>query len=124
MRITIKKRTNKVRAKRILRHERGRKKVQGTLEKPRLSLFRGSTTLMAQVVDDFSKKTIVGLATNSKEAGIKGKNKDAAVALGKKIADKCKEKGILAVVFDRGGYIYHGRVLSLAEAAREAGLKF
>jgi large subunit ribosomal protein L18 len=124
MRITIKKRTNKVRVGRILRHERGRKKIIGTAEKPRLSLFRGSSTLVAQVVDDFSKKTIVGLATNSKEAGIKGKNKQSAVALGKKIADKCKEKGISAVVFDRGGYQFHGVVKAFADSAREAGLKF
>ncbi len=124
MRITIKKRTNKVRVGRILRHERGRKKISGTAEKPRLSLFRGSTTLMAQAVDDFSKKTIVGLATNSKEAGIKGKNKQAAVALGKKIAEKCIEKGITAVVFDRGGYQFHGVVKAFADSAREAGLKF
>lgn len=124
MRITIKKRTNKVRASRILRHERGRKKIQGTAEKPRLSLFRGSNTLMAQAIDDSSKKTLVGLATNSKEAGIKGKNKEAAVALGKKIAEKCKEKGISAVVFDRGGYQFHGVVKAFADSAREAGLKF
>lgn len=124
MRITIKKRTNKVRSKRILRHERGRKKIQGTLEKPRLSLFRGSSTLMAQVIDDSSNKTIVGLATNSKEAGIKGKNKVSAIALGKKIAEKCKEKGILTVVFDRGGYQFHGVVKAFADSAREAGLKF
>jgi large subunit ribosomal protein L18 len=124
MRITIKKRTNKVRAQRIIRHERARKNIQGTAEKPRLSMFRGSTTLVAQVIDDFSKKTIVGLATNSKEAGIKGKNKAAAVALGKKIADKCKEKGISVVVFDRGGYQFHGVVKAFADSVREAGIKF
>jgi large subunit ribosomal protein L18 len=124
MRITIKKRTNKVRAQRIIRHERLRKHIQGTAEKPRLSIFRGSTTLVAQVTDDLAKKTIVGLATNSKEAGIKGKNKEAAIALGKKIADKCKASNISAVVFDRGGYQFHGVVKAFADSVREAGIKF
>ncbi len=124
MRVTIKKRTDKKRVQRIVRHERLRSKVVGTAEKPRLAFFRGSTTLNAQVIDDFAKKTILGLATNSKEAGIKGKNKDAAVKLGRKIAEKCMEKGISAVVFDRGGYQFHGVVKAFADSAREAGLKF
>jgi large subunit ribosomal protein L18 len=124
MRVTIKKRTDKKRVQRIVRHERLRSKVTGTAEKPRLSFFRGSTTLCAQVIDDTSKKTILGLATNSKEAGIKGKNKDAAVNLGKKIADKCKEKGVTTIVFDRGGYQFHGVVKAFADSVREAGIKF
>ncbi len=124
MRIKFKKRTNKVRSKRIMRHDRGRKHVSGTSEKPRLSFFKGSSTLVAQVIDDMAKKTILGLATNSKEAGIKGKNQEAAVKLGKAVAEKCKAKGITAVVFDRGGYQYHGVVKAFADSAREAGIKF
>jgi large subunit ribosomal protein L18 len=124
MRVTIKKRTDKKRVQRIVRHERLRAKVVGTAEKPRLAFFRGSTTLAAQVIDDFSAKTILGMATNSKEAGIKGKNKDAAVKLGKKIADKCREKGVTTVVFDRGGNLFHGVVKAFADSVREAGIKF
>jgi large subunit ribosomal protein L18 len=124
MRVKYKKSTNKVRVQRIVRQERGRKHVSGTAEKPRLSFFRGSSTLFAQVIDDMEKKTLLGFATNSEEVKAKGKNKDAAIKLGKVIGEKCKAQGILAVVFDRGGYQYHGVVKAFADSVRETGIKF
>jgi large subunit ribosomal protein L18 len=124
MRIKYKKRTNKVRMQRIVRHERGRKHVNGTAEKPRLTFFKGNTTLVAQVVNDLTHKTLLGLATNSEEVKVKGKNKEAAVKLGKAIGEKCKTAGISAIVFDRSGYQYHGVVKAFADSVRETGIKF
>ncbi len=122
----ILKKTKKRTAKRIIRHLRIRKKIFGTKEKPRLCVFKGSKTIYAQVIDDTENKTIFGLATNSKQVkdNIKGNNKESAAKLGKIIAEKCKEIGIVNVVFDRGGYKYHGVIKSFADAARENGLKF
>jgi large subunit ribosomal protein L18 len=122
----INKRTNKTRVKRIIRKERGRKKISGTAEKPRLSFFRGSRSLFAQAIDDMAGKTIVGLATHSKElkSQVKNANKDAAKVLGTAFAAKCREKGISAVVFDRGGYKFHGIVKVFADTVRENGIKF
>lgn len=106
-------------------HSRIRKKVNGTAERPRLAVFRSLNHIYAQVIDDVNGKTICSASTVEKSAGVgNGGNVDAAKSIGKLIAERAKEKGISTVVFDRGGYIYHGRVKSLAEAAREAGLHF
>ena len=106
-------------------HTRIRKKVQGTSERPRLAVFRSLNHIYAQVIDDKSGATLCSASSVEKVAGVdKGGNVDAAKTIGKLIAERAKEKGISSVVFDRGGYIYHGRVKSLAEAAREAGLQF
>jgi large subunit ribosomal protein L18 len=112
---------------RVRKHTRVRKKVVGTTERPRLNVFRSLNHMYAQVIDDSTGKTLVSASTLDKE--IKGKlsfcgNKDAAKEVGKLVATKAVNSGIKKVVFDRGGYIYHGRVKELAEAAREAGLEF
>ena len=120
----IKKSSNK---QRIKRHLRVRNHVSGTAERPRLNVFRSNTNMYAQIIDDTNGTTLVSASTLDKE--IKGKvsscsNKEAAKEVGILVAKKAVEKGIKAVVFDRGGYIYHGRVASLAEGAREGGLEF
>jgi len=122
----INKRTDKLRVKRIIRKERGRKKITGTAEKPRLSFFKGSRAIFAQAIDDMAGKTIVGMATNSKEfrAKVKNANKDAAKLLGAAFAAKCREKGISKVVFDRGGFKFHGVVKVFADTVRENGITF
>jgi large subunit ribosomal protein L18 len=121
----IRKRTNKKRLMRYIRHDRISKKISGTEQKPRLNIFKGSKILFAQVIDDISSKTLIGIATNSKELKnqVKGANVSSAKILGKVIAEKCKEKGIKEVVFDRGGYKYHGVVKSFADSVRENGIK-
>ena len=103
-----------------------RKKVEGTAARPRLAVFRSDKHIYAQAIDDASGATIACASTMDKDLrGSKGKGKtDAAKAVGGAIAERLKSKGIEAVVFDRGGYLYHGRVKALADAAREAGLKF
>ncbi|MDI9550113.1 MAG: 50S ribosomal protein L18 [Candidatus Cryptobacteroides sp.] len=117
---------NKIeRRKRI--HFRIRKRVSGTAQRPRLVVFRSNKQIYAQVIDDDRRVTLVAAASNDKElaAECKGKNGvDAAALVGKALAERAKEKGITTVAFDRGGYLYHGRVKSLAEAAREGGLVF
>jgi len=106
-------------------HKRIRKKISGTTERPRLAVFRSLNHIYAQIIDDSKGETLAAAATTEPEfRGKSGGNIEAAKAIGKLIADRAKEKGISRVVFDRGGYIYHGRVLTLAEAAREAGLEF
>ncbi|HQR31288.1 MAG TPA: 50S ribosomal protein L18 [Blastocatellia bacterium] len=106
-------------------HSRIRKKVKGTTDRPRLAVFRSLNHIYAQVIDDINGVTLCSASSVEKSAGVgKGGNIDAAKSIGKLIAERAKEKGINSVVFDRGGYIYHGRVKSLAEAAREAGLQF
>ena len=107
-------------------HERIRKKLQGTAERPRLNVYRSLNHIYVQVIDDLNGKTLVSAssAEGKKEARNKGGNVASAKAVGKTIADRAKEKGVTKVVFDRGGYIYHGRVKALADAAREAGLQF
>lgn len=112
---------------RVRKHVRVRNKVQGTSERPRLNVFRSLTNIYAQVIDDTTGNTIV--SASSLDEALKGAlksggNKDASKAVGKLVAERALEKGIKQVVFDRGGYIYHGRVKDLAEAAREAGLNF
>ena len=106
-------------------HKRIRNKVSGTAERPRLAVFRSLNHIYAQVIDDGKGVTLV--AASSTETAVRshpGGNLAGAKEIGKLIAERAKEKGINRVVFDRGGYIYHGRVKSLAEAAREAGLEF
>lgn len=106
------------------RHLRVRNHISGTAARPRLNVFRSLSNVYAQVIDDINGVTLV--AASSKDKGFKnyGGNVEAAKAVGTAIAKLALEKGITEVVFDRGGYIYHGRVAALAEAAREAGLKF
>ena len=106
-------------------HTRIRKKVEGTPERPRLAIFRSLNHIYAQVFDDKSGITLCSASSIEKSAGVaNGGNIDAAKVIGKLIAERAKEKSINTVVFDRGGCLYHGRVKSLAEAAREAGLQF
>jgi large subunit ribosomal protein L18 len=99
-----------------------RRKVSGTAERPRLTVFRSNTAIYAQLVDDTKGVTLA--ATSTTELGLKGVKVDNSKEVGKKIAEKANEKGILACVFDRNGYLYHGNVKALAEGAREGGLKF
>jgi large subunit ribosomal protein L18 len=106
-------------------HKRIRRKVSGTAERPRLAVFRSVKHIYAQVIDDAKGVTLVAASsTETAERARPGGNVAGAKEIGKLIAQRAKEKGINRVVFDRGGYIYHGRVKSLAEAAREAGLEF
>jgi large subunit ribosomal protein L18 len=107
-------------------HERIRKRLQGTSERPRLNVYRSLNHIYVQVIDDLAGKTLVSASTaeGKKETRGTGGNVAAAKAVGKTIAERAKAKGVTKVVFDRGGYIYHGRVKALADAAREAGLKF
>jgi len=107
-------------------HERIRKKVLGTGERPRLNVYRSLNHIYVQVIDDLKGMTLASAssAEGKKESRTKGGNLAAAKDVGKSIAERAKAKGINKVVFDRGGYIYHGRVKALADAAREAGLQF
>ncbi len=108
---------------RLRRHTRVRKSISGTTEVPRLNVFRSNKAIYAQVIDDTKGETLVSSSTL--ELKIKnGGNIEAASAVGKDIAAKCKKAKINKVVFDRGGFLYHGRVAALADAAREAGLEF
>ena len=106
-------------------HRRIRTKISGSAARPRLAVYRSLNHIYAQIVDDGSRATLVSASTTEKTwRGRTGGNIAAAKEIGKVIAERAKEKGIKQVVFDRGGYIYHGRIRSLAEAAREAGLEF
>ena len=109
---------------RLKRHTRVRSKVSGTAECPRLDVFRSLQNIYAQLIDDTTGTTLVSASTVEKEFKEYGGNKDAARAVGKKLAERALEKNIKDVVFDRGGYVYHGRVAELAEGAREVGLNF
>ena len=109
---------------RVRIHKRIRRKLSGTTERPRLAVFRSIKHIYAQVIDDTKGETIAAASTNEKSAAADGGNVAGATAIGKLVAERAKEKGVESVVFDRGGYLYHGRVKALAEAAREAGLKF
>lgn len=109
------------------RHSRVRKKIVGTTEKPRLNVFRSNNNIYAQIIDDVAGHTLIAASTldaSIKEAVSSTGNKEAAKLVGAKVAKLALEKGIENVVFDRGGYLYHGRVKELADSAREAGLKF
>lgn len=107
------------------RHLRVRKKIFGTTERPRLSVYRSEKNIYAQIIDDINSNTLVSASTLDKDFSSKvGSNKEAAKTVGEIIAKKALEKGIKQVVFDKGGYIYHGRIKELADGAREAGLEF
>jgi len=105
-------------------HKRIRRKLRGTPERPRLAVFRSVAHIYAQVIDDTQGTTLVSASSVDKTSSVKGGNVAGAKAIGKLVADRAKEKGIKSVVFDRGGYQYHGRVKALADAARAAGLEF
>lgn len=108
---------------RLRRHRRVRGKISGTAERPRLDVFRSAKHIYAQVIDDEAGTTLCSASSMEKDFEDYGGNVEAARKVGKKIAEKCLEKGITEVVYDRGGFVYHGRVQALAEGAREAGLK-
>ena len=101
-----------------------RKKVKGSSERPRLSVFRSNTSIYAQIIDDINGVTLVSASSVDLGGRKENSNVDTATQVGKKIAEKAQEAGIQAVVFDRNGYLYHGKVKALAEGAREGGLKF
>ena len=111
-------------AQRIKRHKRVRGKISGTPERPRLNVFRSEKHIYAQVIDDTRGMTLCSASSVEKNFGAPGSNKEAARKVGETVAKRAIANGIDNVVFDRGGYIYHGRVKELAEAAREGGLKF
>lgn len=113
--------TNKARLK---RHARVRSKISGTAACPRLDVFRSNSNIYAQLIDDVNGVTLAAASSNEKDFGIFGGNAEGARKVGKLIAERAVSKGITEVVFDRGGYVYHGRVKELAEGAREGGLKF
>jgi large subunit ribosomal protein L18 len=106
------------------RHRRVRTKISGTAECPRLCVFRSNTNVYAQIIDDTKGVTLVQASTLDKEVKTKHSNKEAAKEVGTLVAKRALEKNIKTVVYDRGGYVYHGVVKELAEAAREAGLEF
>ena len=111
-------------AQRLKRHKRVRAKISGTPEMPRLNVFRSEANIYAQVIDDVNGVTLASASSLDKAIEGYGGNVAAATAVGKLVAERAKAKGIDTVVFDRGGYLYHGRVAELAEGAREGGLEF
>ena len=111
-------------AARLKRHKRVRAKISGTAECPRLNVFRSLQHIYAQLIDDVAGVTLVSASSTEKDFTNYGGNKDAAKEVGKLLAERAKEKNITDVVFDRGGYVYQGRVAALAEGAREGGLNF
>jgi large subunit ribosomal protein L18 len=117
--------TKKKHAGRLRRHNRIRKKVRGEATRPRLAVFRSNKHIVAQVIDDRSGTTLAAASTHEADlrSGATG-NKDAAVKVGRLVAERAKAAGISKVVFDRGGHIYHGRIAAVADAARESGLEF
>ncbi len=113
--------------RRVKRHERVRKNLSGTPEKPRLCVYRSNKNISCQIIDDVNKVTLVSASSLDKDLKAEiasGGNKEAAKKVGEAIAKRALEKGIEVVAFDRGGFLYHGRVKELAEGAREGGLKF
>ena len=111
-------------AQRIKRHTRVRGKISGTPERPRLAVYRSNANISAQIIDDVNGVTLVSASTYERDFEGIGSNKEAAKKVGLALAERALAKGITAVVFDRGGYVYHGRVSELAAGAREGGLKF
>ena len=109
---------------RLVRHARVRKKISGTPERPRLSVYKSLTGIYAQIIDDVNGKTLVAASTLDKEVKTKASNIEAAKEVCALVAKRAKKAGIKTIVFDRGGYQYHGKVKALAEAAREGGLEF
>jgi large subunit ribosomal protein L18 len=124
VRLTFNKKSSDKLKSRMKKRVRIRKKVFGTAERPRLSVFRSSAHIYAQIVDDTVGRTLAAVSTRTLEGIKSSSSKDAAIAVGKEIAKLAKEKKIENIVFDRGGYLYHGRIKALADAAREAGIKF
>ena len=112
------------RAQRDKRHIRVRAKISGTPERPRLCVFRSESNIYAQVIDDVAGRTLCAASSVEKDFGMYGGNVEAAKKVGKAVAERAVAMGISEVVFDRGGYVYHGRVQALAEGAREGGLQF
>lgn len=123
MRLHIPKHMSHKESSRLKKKLRIRNRVHGSTERPRLCIFRSARHIYAQIIDDVTGKTIASASTVEVE-GMKNANKDTATAIGKEIAKRAQAKNIKSVVFDRNGYLYHGRVKSLAEGAREAGLDF
>lgn len=121
MRVTIKRKWSNRMKLRMKKRLKIRKKVDGVQERPRLCVFKSSKNIYAQMIDDSTGQTLVSASTLQDK--IKGKGKDAALQVGKLIAERAKEKNITKAVFDRSGYIYHGKIKSLADGAREAGLQ-
>lgn len=115
---------NRVRQQRLRRHRRVRKKVHGSSERPRLVVFRSNKHLYAQVVDDLGGRTLAAASSLDPSIREKTEGKEQPSEVGKLVAQRAKEKGIKSVVFDRGGYMFHGRVKALADAARQEGLEF
>ncbi|NJN33104.1 MAG: 50S ribosomal protein L18 [Saprospiraceae bacterium] len=113
MKMTVRERQARI-------HRRVRKKINGTAERPRLNVFRSNKGVYVQIIDDTRGHTLV--AASSKEVSVKGTKTETSAAVGKLLAEKAKEAGITKAVFDRGGYLYHGRVKAVAEGAREGGL--
>ena len=113
-----------VREARLRRHRRVRKRVVGTAERPRLTVFRSNSGIEAQLIDDQAAKTLAASSSLHLKKTFKGNKTAQAAEVGKTLAEAAKKAGVEAVVFDRGGYLYHGRVKALADAAREGGLKF
>ncbi len=111
-------------AQRLRRHKRVRAKIAGTPERPRLNVFRSGTNIYAQIIDDVNGKTLAAASSLDKGFTCDGTKSDAAKLVGQKVAERAKAAGVTVVVFDRGGYVYHGRVAALAEGAREGGLEF
>jgi large subunit ribosomal protein L18 len=111
-------------AQRLRRHKRIRGKISGTPEFPRLCVFRSLSNIYAQVIDDVTGKTIAAASSLDKQITCEGSKKEVAKEVGKLVAERAKAAGIENVVFDRGGYVYHGRIQELADGAREGGLKF
>ena len=118
--------TQQKNAARVRRHRRVRKKVQGSAERPRLAVFRSNRHMSAQVIDDRLGRTLVAASTlesGPRTAGTSTGNRDAAATVGRLVAERARAAGIERVVFDRGGFLYHGRVAAVADAARDAGLE-
>ena len=111
-------------AQRLKRHKRVRAKLSGTAARPRLDVFRSNTHIYAQVIDDVSGRTLAAAGSNEKDFGMYGGTCEAAKKVGQMIAERALKAGVENVVFDRGGYLFHGRVKALADGAREGGLKF
>ena len=111
-------------AARVKRHYRIRNHVKGTAARPRLAVFRSNKHMYAQIIDDVAGHTLVAASSHEKNFAANGGNCEGANVVGKLVAERALEKGIKEVVFDRGGYVYHGRVKALAEGAREGGLEF
>ena len=109
---------------RIRRHTRVRKHVRGSADRPRLAVFRSNRHISAQVIDDRTGKTVASASTHESDLRDGSSNRDAAAKVGARVAERAKAAGVEQVVFDRGGFLYHGRVAAVAEGAREAGLEF